>query len=333
MQQDKIKCAILGLGNQAFEHLYASVEHPDIEIIAGVDQQKASHSKAQQQFPSLHCFESLTDLQNSDLDIDALILALPHHAYEHIWADLMEWGKPLLKEKPLGRDYQEAKSFMQQAQQAQCGLQTAIQRRQHPSYKFLAEYLQQHQIAATEVHAHLHLGKGREDQYQQVDLGWRGKRLEAGGGALLDTGYHLIDLVQFLIGDFDVISSTMWNGTQADNGVDIEDRCWLTGRSCQTWIMIDTWVKGKSNGQGGYLKSEEILLQTAQGIFTANREGVWLNDQTLFSSEKEWLFAMRQQLHSFAQNVRLDYWYDDVILDQLPAMHKIEEAYRLSSRY
>lgn len=332
---DKIQCAILGLGNQAFEHLQASIDHPDIAIVAGIDRDKSRWQKAQQAFSSLdlECFSDLDGLQASELSIDAFILALPHHVYEGLWPSLMQWGKPMLKEKPLGRDYQEAKSFMLQSRTANCGLQTAIQRRQHPSYKFLADYLKQHKLTPTEVHAHLHLGKGQENPSADFDLGWRGDRSQSGGGALLDAGYHLIDLIQFLIGDFDVISATMWHGGEADNGKDIEDRSWLTGCSSETWLMIDTWVKGESNNKGGFLKSEKVSLKTSQGVLSASREGVWLGGKKLFSSDREWQHAMQQQLTDFASSIITKNWQNDVIWDQLPAMRKIEEAYRLSSRY
>lgn len=334
-QQPKIRCAILGLGNQAFEHLLASLNHPAITLVAAIEKNTDIWDKAKAAFPSLNlqCFADLAQLKASGLAIDAFILALPHHVYEGLWPSLMEWGKPLLKEKPLGRDYQEAKSFMEQSQAAGCGLQTAIQRRQHPSYEFLANYLKEQRLTPSEVHAHLHLGKGQENPTTDFDLGWRGDRRQAGGGALLDAGYHLIDLVQFLIGDFDVVSATLWDGQKADNGLAIEDRSWLTGCTSDTWLMVDTWIKGESDGKGGYLKSEQVMLLTSQGKLTASREGVWLNEQKLFSSDREWQHAMHQQLADFAESIKTNNWQNDVIWDQLPAMRKIEEAYRLSSRY
>ncbi|MFC2998137.1 Gfo/Idh/MocA family protein [Acinetobacter sichuanensis] len=334
MVKQKIRCILLGLGNQGCEHLAAAIDHPDVEIVAGVDSSTERHTLIAKQFPMLNLtfFSQLEDIVSSGFIFDALILALPHHAYEPIWHKLLDLQKPMLKEKPLGRDYQEAKYFMQSAKLAKCGLRTAIQRRNHASYKFLFDYLKQHHLTVTELHAHLHLGKSGKKS-TSTEHNWREDRRYAGGGALLDAGYHLIDLIQFLVGDFDVISSTMWNGQQADNGKDIEDRCWFTGRSAQTWIMLDTWVKGESDLQGGYIKSEQVLLQTSQGILRANREGVWCNNEQLFSSAKDWSNAMQKQLSHFAQNIDYNTWYDDLILDQLPAMRKIEEAYRLSSRY
>ncbi len=325
----KLRCVIVGLGNQAFEHLEAIVNHADVCVVAGVDSNFERHKKAQQLIEDIICFKNLMDLKNSYLDFDAFILALPHNVYQLVWQDIIAFKRPLLKEKPLGRDYQEAKLFMQSAEESGCYLQTAIQRRQHPSYKYLFDYIRENHPKIDEVHAHLHLGKGSDTK----NLGWRQNRQQSGGGALLDAGYHLVDLLQYLIGDFEIISATMWNESKADNGEDIEDRSWVFACTPSTWITIDTWVKGLSDNKGGYKKSEMILLNTNQGSIKANREGVWLNEQLLFVSEKQWQQAMIQQLSNFAYNVRNQLRQEDLIWDQLPAMRKIEEAYWLSSRY
>lgn len=182
--QQKIRCVLLGLGNQAFEHLTASVGHVDVEIIAGIDQDQKRWQLTQDKYPSLNLefFESLDALESANVEFDAFILALPHHVYGDIWQKILTFNKPLLKEKPLGRDYQEAKNFMQLANNANCGLQTAIQRRQHPSYQFLANYMADNHIIIDEIHAHLHLGKGQQNPTQEFDLKWRGNRQQAGGG-------------------------------------------------------------------------------------------------------------------------------------------------------
>lgn len=330
-----IRAVILGLGNQAFEHLSASIGHEKVQIIAGIDRDVSRHDKVKAEFAELNLqfFDSLDALKESGLEFDAMILALPHDVYGHIWEDILAFGKPLLKEKPLGRDYQEAKTFMQKALKAGCGLQTAIQRRQHKSYQYLSNYINENHIIIKEVHAHLHLGKGSQNATVTPDLKWRGDRQKAGGGALLDAGYHLVDLVQFVIGDFDVVSATMWNGVQADNGADIEDRSWLMGCTPDVWIMLDTWVKGEPDGKGGFCKSERLTLLTNQGVLTANREGVWHEDTRLFTTQSQWQDAMRSQLTDFANNIRQDSWNTDVIWHQLPAMRVIDKAYWLSKSY
>lgn len=335
MSKLKIRAVLVGLGNQAIEHLIASIDHQEVQIVAGVDLEMARHQQIKQDFADLDLrfFQTLDELQASGLDFDALILALPHDVYEKEWDNIVQFGKPLLKEKPLGRDYQEAKTFMDKACQAGCGLQTAIQRRHYPSYQYLSKYLRSKSIEINELHAHLHLGKGQQQPVNEPDLKWRNSRQRSGGGALLDAGYHLVDLVQYIIGDFEVISATMWNGAKADNGMDIEDRCWLTGCTTDIWLMLDTWVQGEPNATGGFKKSEMIVLNTNQGVICANREGIWHNDTLLFKSSREWEGAMRMQLSEFAQNIHQNNWQNDAIWDQLPAMRTIDKAYWLSKSY
>lgn len=327
-----IKAVIFGLGNQAFEHLDASVGHQDVQIIAGIDGNTDRHKEVCARFGELNlqCFQSLDELKASGLAFDALILALPHDVYGGIWADILALGKPLLKEKPLGRDYQEAKTFMDTAHNAHCELQTAIQRRQHASYQFLVKFLQKHKIKIQELHAHLHLGKGLQAAIDKPDLKWRGDRQKAGGGALLDVVYHL---VHYIVGDFDVVSATMYNGMQVDNGIDIEDRSWLVGCKPDVWIMLDTWVKGEPNGRGGFTKSEAVELLTDKGLLKANREGVWQDGVQIFATQSKWQDAMRRQLTDFANNIRTQNWHTDVIWHELPAMRTIDKAYWLSKSY
>ena len=334
-QMTKLRCVLFGLGNQAQEHLVAAFDHPDIEIIAGIDSSEEQWRIIQDDFPNanLQLFTSLEEMLSSDIEFDAFILALPHHAYHLIWSDILRCNKPILKEKPLGRNYQEARTFMQQASAAKCGLMTAIQRRTHPSYIYLAKYLNEHKLIADEVHTHLHLGKGSTDPSKSFDLKWRGDRMKSGGGALLDAGYHMIDILMYLIGDFDIVAATMWNDEKVDDGVQNEDRSWLMARSQSTWIGMDIWVKGAPNDKGGYHKSERVALKCGDKHIYANREGVWVDDVQVYQSSRDWQLSMTQQLTDFATRIRSNRWNDNVIWDQLPIMLKIEQAYALSSRY
>ncbi len=334
-EEQKLRCVLFGLGNQAQEHLVASLYHPDIEIVAGIDSNTEQWHTIRSEYPSIEMqlFTSLEALLSSGMVYDAFIMALPHHAYQPIWSDILNCNKPILKEKPLGRNYQEARTFMQQASDAKCGLMTAIQRRTHPSYVYLAQYLSEHKLIPDEVHTHLHLGKGQVNPSQSFDLGWRGDRSESGGGALLDAGYHMIDILMYLIGDFDIVAATMWHDDRVDDGIENEDRSWLMARSQNTWIGVDIWVKGEPNNKGGYQKSERIVLKCGNQQIHANREGVWVDNEQIYQTSREWQQAMAQQLTDFATCIRHEHWDDNIIWDQLPIMLKIEQAYALSSQY
>ena len=144
------------MGNQGIEYLRAQKDCERAAAVAGFDSNAVICEKVRREYPSVVVAGCLDELKSQSLD--GLILALPHHCYEETWDDLLAFGCPMLKEKPLGRNIKEAQSFVGKAKDQGCAIQTAIQRRQHPSYIRLAEELKNQTLL--EVRAHLHLGFG-----------------------------------------------------------------------------------------------------------------------------------------------------------------------------
>jgi len=122
--------------------------------VAGFDINEQTRNSAADKRPTLKLASSLDALMKHHLD--GLILALPHHVYAEEWEKLLSFGLPILKEKPLGRNLTEARSFVRKAWEKECPLQTAIQRREHPSYKHLLNLLKERKVS--DVHFAMHLG-------------------------------------------------------------------------------------------------------------------------------------------------------------------------------
>lgn len=314
-----LRLGVIGLGNQGQEHLSAAANSNAVEFVAGIDPNPESCRKAQQLQPALVIVEEASQLAAHSLD--GLVIALPHHCYAGIWDAVLALGLPILKEKPLGRSLDESLQLLTQAQQSGCYVQTAIQRRHHPSYQALRYQISASGERPLEAHAHLHLGFNTSVE----NTTWRGNRAMAGGGALLDSGYHLIDLLHYLIGPFDLVAASLWQGDIPVNEQQIDDQAMLMGRGERCWVMVDSCV--------GKQKSEEVVINTATNIWSANREGVWCNGSLISSHTRGWEHAMCGQLDTFAHNIRHGTWDSDMIWDQIPAMRLIDSAYRLASRY
>ncbi|MFI3135363.1 MAG: Gfo/Idh/MocA family oxidoreductase [Methylococcaceae bacterium] len=320
----KIRLGLIGMGNQGEEYLRAQKYCEHVEIVAGYDTEPTIREKVSSEYPSIAVVESLDQLQAQRLD--GLILALPHHCYEDIWSNLLAFKCPMLKEKPLGRNIREAQQFINTAKKQGCPIQTAIQRRQHPSYVHLAEHLKDQPII--ELRAHLHLGFHLESPNT-----WRSERQTSGGGALLDCGYHLIDLVHYLIGQFELINACLWDGNeliQAESNR-VESEAILLGRQGSTWIKIESKLSGEkcTDSKTGYKKSEAIEILTTKNSYLANREGVWENGQSIFQCQRDWEKAIAKQMEEFAGNIGNNRWNNRIIWEQLPTMKMIERAYGL----
>ncbi|WP_300439999.1 Gfo/Idh/MocA family oxidoreductase [Zoogloea sp.] len=329
MGKKKLRLALIGLGKQGLEHLNAADLCEDIVFVAGVDPSPETRQRVLESGNGMQVLESLESLDPAMLD--GLVLALPHHRYTEAWDALLALGLPILKEKPLGRSFDEALSLLDRARAAGCPVQTAIQRRHHPSYRLLKQTLETERIEVREVHAHMHLGFTATTGGVES---WRDKRHQAGGGALLDAGYHLVDLLHFMFGPFDLVSASLWRNGQPIGDNEIDERAWLTGRAEKGWIMLDSWLAGQPDPKTGKpIKSERLILKTSQGIWEANREGIWHDELRVATTDREWHQAMAGQLDGFAAHIRSGRWHDELIWDQLPAMRVIDEAYRLAARY
>lgn len=314
-----IKLGLVGLGKQGREHLSATLDCDDIKIACGYDPSDEAFDKALALNSDLQRLSKISDF--SHFKLDGLILALPHFVYDTLWPELLELKLPMLKEKPLGRNVEEAMRFLAQAKANHCPVQTAIQRRYHPSYQHLKSLIESNNLNITEATATLHLGFPRIRQPQT----WRDEKRLAGGGALLDAGYHMIDLLHFFIGSFDTVSASMWRDKTLCQSNDIDDQVLLLGRNSRTWIAMDAQVHSNQ-------KKELISLVTNHGYFEANRSGVWHDDRQVFTAEKQWNQAMQEQIRLFGNNIRHNSWHDPLIWDQIPAMQVIEDAYRVAMR-
>ena len=326
-----VRLAMVGLGPQGQEHLQAAHLSTHATFVAAADPSPSARQHTAERYPALapHVVDSIEALQG--IPLDGLVLALPHHAYQHVWARLLAFGLPMLKEKPLARNLEEAIAFLQAAQQARCPLQTAIQRRHHPSYLHCQQAIRQRNEQVLEIHAHLHLGFAPANPQGDTDT-WRNRRDQSGGGTLLDSGYHMVDLLHAIAGPFEWVASTLYTGEALTPADGIEDCVHLWGRTEQTWVALDSWLHGQADptSKSGYRKSEGLHIQTDQNRWFVNRTGVWLNGQAQpeFETATSWSHSMAAQLDEFATRIRTQRWTAPDVWDQLPSMRIIAQAYQ-----
>jgi len=321
-----VNVALIGLGKQGMEYLEGQKHCDQLNIVAGCDSNSEQRAYIAEQYPDIKLVEDVQAL--STMNLDGIIMALPHHIYEKVWDSALELQCPILKEKPLGRTLTEARSFERRAKEKQCPLQTAIQRRDHPSYIRLKKELEGKVVS--NISLTMNLGFSG-----QKTVGWRDARKNSGGGALLDSGYHMIDLAHFLVSQFDLLSATLWKDEQLHDpsSNEIEDAMQLVCRQGATWLSIQsrTFI-GKD---GYYPKGESVIAHTDQGIFSANRSFVWRGlpegGEVIAQYEKSWKNAMVKQLNDFSQLIRHPLLEYDKYWDQLPAQKIIDQAYHVSS--
>ncbi len=311
--KQKVRLGIYGGGKQAEEHILALRDHPSACLVGikEIDQPRCAYLRSK--YGSDIILEPEESWENRN--IQGLILCLPHDVYAEKWDTFLDCQVPLLKEKPLGRTPEEALNFLDRCHERGVPLQTAIQRRKHPSYLKLKEFLQNEEIEG--IKALMHLGHKRNSVPTDE---WRNDKVKSGGGALLDSGYHLVDLVLFLGGPFRLLSSHIVSSGRLWQNNWVDDEAHLMGIVNSTWVSIESKTFTSE-------KIEFVEVQTKENKFRATRMGVWKNETQLFSCEREWQSAMQQQIQDFVNNITHHSFETPEIRDQFPAMRIIAQAY------
>lgn len=184
------KVAIIGLGKQTQEELVPAILSCDTKnsIEAICDVNKNVLQKFNKKFPNARPYHSYKDLFDKEKGIDCAIICVPHKFYFPISEAALQQRIAVFKEKPLARNYIEAQKISNLSDKTKTPLFTITKRAYYPSYQFgklilpqlgnIYQYLAKHFIPNGNLYK-----------------GWRSKKDIAGGGVILDLGYHLLDIM------------------------------------------------------------------------------------------------------------------------------------------
>ncbi len=122
----------------------------------------------------------------------AVYLAVPPPAAVGLIAACAERGICVWKEPPLARDLDEGLALVGLMEQAGAKLAVGTQRRFARGYRRAWQLRQSvGKVFLARAHYLFHWG---------AELGWRADKVTAGGGALLELGYHSLDLMLWMLG-------------------------------------------------------------------------------------------------------------------------------------
>ncbi|WP_326812343.1 Gfo/Idh/MocA family oxidoreductase [Streptomyces scopuliridis] len=209
------KAAVIGLGHQAVEdHLpgLANSQFAQLAAVCDTDPSKVSAQAEQHHVPGFTDIRALLE----DVRPDFAIVAVPHHVGREVIETCAAAGVHVMKEKPFATGPAEAAELVALCDKASIELMVTVQRRFHPVYTAAVQLLEQ--IGQP------YLVEGRYTFHcPDPAAGWRGRASLAGGGALMDMGYHLIDLIIWYLGLPDRVLADTSTAARPDADYDAED--------------------------------------------------------------------------------------------------------------
>jgi len=209
---DKLGLGLIGLGSIGRSHLYNCKQLKNAELVAVADTSKKALSHVTAfGFKNVHMYTKYEDLL-LDKSVDAVIIALPTHLHATCVQKAAEAKKHILVEKPLARNIKEGKEMISSTKKNGVKLMVGYPMRFDPKLIDLKNSIVSGELGDVQVAHAINVSSGpfghrsEEGTPQPVPRWWFQREL-TGGGALIDLGSHLINLIRWYFGEVDEIKS------------------------------------------------------------------------------------------------------------------------------
>jgi len=163
-------------------------------------------------------------------DVHVVDVCVPNYRHEEIVLAAAQAGKHIYCEKPLAMNVAQGRRMLEAAQKAGVKHQVTF------NFRFFPAVLRARQLMSKGFVGRVFSFRGRYHRSSYISpdkpLSWRLQRRFAGGGALFDLGSHLLDLVQFLLGETKEVQATLETlirerpvarGAEEKGRVDVDD--------------------------------------------------------------------------------------------------------------
>ena len=220
-----LRVGAIGVGGMGGAHLraaHALVE--DFEIVAVCDANPSARESAARTCDATP-YEDYHALYERD-DLDAVLVTLPHRLYREVVAAALERNLHVFKEKPLARTLADAAYLRDLARERERIVLVAGQSKYLPSYIEAKRLLDEGAIGS------VFLASGvityRWGGAVQNRWGWRGVHAESGGVAIIDSGWHVLDLLHWYRGTPERVYATVGTMRAApQSDYDVDDKAVL----------------------------------------------------------------------------------------------------------
>lgn len=206
----RVRLGIIGLGYIGKIHMNHSLKLPNIDLVAVSDYSK----KALREAKNAGIEKTFTSYEQllHESDIDAVIIALPTHLHFQCAIQAAEAGKHIFLEKPIARNVEEAKGIVTAAHNNSVKLMMGYHLRFNKTFHELKTKMANGILGDVEVAYATFISSGpffhRSESNTPLPVpNWWFNRELTGGGALMDVGIHIINLLRWYFGEIKQIKS------------------------------------------------------------------------------------------------------------------------------
>lgn len=195
---DPVRVAVVGAGSIAqVAHLPVLRKIAGVEIVALCDNDLPKAQALGARFDVREAYDDIEEVLKY-VRPDAVVICTPNHLHEIHVAAALSAGVHVLCERPLSLSYEGAERVLKAAERYGKRVMVAMNHRFRTDVQAVRGFLAGGELGSIDM------VRGGWFTFQPTatrqQLGWRLRRAEAGGGAMLDLGLPLIDLGLWLAG-------------------------------------------------------------------------------------------------------------------------------------
>jgi predicted dehydrogenase len=238
---DPVRIGVVGLGAIAqLTHLPVLSKMRGVTLVAVCDNDRPKARALADRFGIPDVYTDIGDLLEAD-GLQAIILATPNHLHEPHVLSAIAAGVDVLVERPLALTAKGVERIVNAAARAGRKILVANNHRFRSDVQALAGFLRGGELGKlTGIRAGAY-------HHKRPELGWRGRRVEAGGGAFFDHGLPLLDLALWL-SDFPAPERVVAHIERGAGKNAVEDGM-LVQLTCASGVVFNFDVSGAYVGE------------------------------------------------------------------------------------
>jgi predicted dehydrogenase len=198
-----IKTGIIGLGKMGLSHAAIINAHPDIDLIAVCD----SSTLILEALKKYGSFKTYTDYKKmlSENELEALFVATPTKFHADMVIDALERNIHVFCEKPFSLSLEQGKKMLELAERKKLINQVGYHNRFIGTFNYMKKLIENKVLGET----YHFLGEAYGPVVvKRKDSTWRSDSAE-GGGCLFDYASHVINLIEYILGEIREVNGVM----------------------------------------------------------------------------------------------------------------------------
>ena len=190
----KIKIAIVGVGNISEVHINAYLKNENAELYAFCDINEQTLKEKGERYGITRLYTDEEQMLKAHPEIDAVSVCTWNSQHAPCTVLALSYGKHVLCEKPMAMNATEARAMIDASKKYGKKLMVGFVRRFGNDAAITKDFIEAGNLGE------VYYAKTTYLRRNGCPGGWFGDKSRSGGGPLIDLGVHVIDLARYLMG-------------------------------------------------------------------------------------------------------------------------------------